>query len=97
MELFDIKKIAKLANLIISKEEENKFSIQFSQILTYFEKLRALNVKEVEPTNQVTGLKNVTRTDNTTPSLTQEEVLSNAKTTYNGLFAVKAIFDSENT
>ncbi len=94
-EAFEIKKFAKLANLDLSKDEEVKYSIQFAQILSYMEKIRGLKIeKNVETTSQVTGLENVTREDETAPSLTQEEALSNTKNKHNGLFKVKAILEA---
>lgn len=93
-EIFIVKKIAKLANLNLSRDEEIKYAIQFSQILNYMEKIRQLKIsKDIKPTSQVTNLENVTREDQSSPSLSQEEVLSNAKSTQNGLFKVKAILD----
>lgn len=92
-EFFDIKKLSKLANLTIGRHEEGKFAKQFSEILTYFEKLRVLKTDSVESTSQITNLENVTRDDQTLPSLSQEEVLSNTKSKQNGLFKVKAILD----
>lgn len=83
--------IAKLANLTITPEEKEKFEKQLSETLSYVEKLNSINTEGVEPTSQVTGLENITREDETQPSLTQEEALSNSKSTHNGLFKVKAI------
>jgi len=93
-EIFIVKKIANLANLNLSRDEEIKYAMQFSQILNYMEKIRQLKIsKDIKPTSQVTNLENVTREDQSSPSLSQEEVLSNAKSTQNGLFKVKAILD----
>ena len=83
--------VAKLANLPLKTEEKEKFEKQLSEILSYFEKLKKVDTKNVEATSQVTGLENVTREDEATPSLTQEEALSNTKSQQNGLFKVKAI------
>lgn len=87
----DVKHIAKLANLPLNPQEEKKFEKQLSEILSYVEKLKEVDTKNVETTSQVTGLENVTREDNPTPSLNQEEALSNTKSKHNGLFKVKAI------
>ena len=87
----DVVHVAKLANLPLKPAEEKKFEKQLSDILSYVEKLREVDTKNVETTSQVTGLENVTREDNATPSLTQEEALSNTKSQHNGLFKVKAI------
>ena len=89
----DVGHVAKLANISLSKGEQFKFEKQLSEILSYVEKLKEVNTKNVETTSQVTGLENVTREDETKPSLSQEEVLSNSKSTHNGLFKVKAILD----
>jgi len=90
----DVGHIAKLANLEIKREELEKFQKQLSSILQYINKLKEVDTKDIETTNQVTGLENVTREDNPSQSLSQEEVLSNSKSTHNGLFKVKAILDS---
>lgn len=83
--------VAKLANLPLKKEEISKFEKQLSEILTYIEKLQEVDTRNIETTSQVTGLENITRQDGTTPSLTQEEALSNTISQHNGLFKVKAI------
>ena len=84
--------IAKLANLTLSEEEVKVFGEQLSETLDYVEKLKELKTENVGPTFQTTGLKNVTRDDEIKPSLTQEEALKNAKSTYKGYFKTKAIF-----
>lgn len=88
----DVKHIAKLANLNLSDEELTKFQVQLSSILDYIEKLQKLDVKNIQPTSQVTGLKNITSEDKTTPSLTQDTSISSAKKQKNGCFETKAIF-----
>lgn len=89
----NIKHVAKLANLTLTPEEEIKFEKQLSDILTYVEKLNEVNVEGIEPTSQVTGLENVTRPDETIPSLTQDEALSETKSQHNGMFKVKAVLE----
>ncbi len=90
----DVKKVAKLANLPIQKEDVEKFEKQLSSILDYIKKLEEVDTKNVEPTSQVTGLENVTREDEASPSLSQEEALVNTKDKHNGMFKVKAILDN---
>lgn len=90
----DIKHAAQLANLSLSDEELKKFDSQLTKILEYIETLEKVDTKNILPTSQVTGLNNVSRKDEeTTSSLSQEEVLSNTDLKYNGLFKVKAIFN----
>lgn len=89
----DIDHVAKLANLPLSDEEKKKFEKQLDQILDYISQLNEVDTQKVEPTSQVTGLENVTREDKAAPSLSQEEVHSNAKSTHNGFFKVPAILE----
>lgn len=89
----NVKHVAKLANLSLNSEELKKFQTQLSSILDYISHLEKVDTTDVEPTSQVTGLENVTRQDQPTPSLSQEEVLQNTKNQHQGFFKVKAIFD----
>lgn len=91
----DVAHIAKLANLPLKPEEKDKFEKQLSETLSYVEKLNSINTEDIEPTSQVTGLENITREDETKPSLSQKQALSNTKSQQNGLFKVKAILDNE--
>lgn len=91
----NIAHVAKLANLTLSPDEQTKFEGQLSAVLDYIHKLDELNTTDVEPTSQVTGLENVLRDDKASSSLSQQEALSQAKHTHNGMFVVKGIFDNE--
>lgn len=91
----DVKHTAKLANLVLTPSEEEKFEEQLSTILSYIDKLQKLDTENINETSQVTGLKNVARVDTPTPSLSQEEALSNSKSTQNGNFKVKGILANE--
>lgn len=90
----NVSHIAKLANLSLKKDEIEKFEKQLSSILEYFKKLEEVDVSKITSTSQVTGLENVTREDETSLSLSQEETLSNTSSKQNGLFKVSAILDS---
>lgn len=92
---FDITHVAKLANLPLTDDEKKKLETQLEETVQYVEGLEKVDTKEVEPTSQVTGLENITRDDEIKPSLTQEEALQNAKSTYNGFFKVKGILNNE--
>ena len=90
-----VQHVAKLANLPLTDEEEEKLGEQLSQTLDYINKLEEIDTGKVKPTSQVTGLENVTRDDQVISSLTQAEALKNAKSTYKGYIKVKAILDQE--
>ncbi len=59
----DILKLAKLARLDLSEDEIAEYAVELSEILHYVEQLQSIDVSELAPTNQVTGLTNVTRND----------------------------------
>ncbi len=90
---FDIHYTAKLARLELSPEEEETFGRQIAQVIDYVEQLQQLDVSGIEPTAHPVDLSNVTRSDITGPSLTNEEALSNAPAKANGLFMVPKIVE----
>jgi len=59
----DVLKLARLARLTITDEEVEKYRQELSEILKYVEQLQNADVEGLEPTTQVTGLKNVMRED----------------------------------
>lgn len=89
----DVAYVAKLANLPLSPKEKEKFEKQLSEILSYIEKLKEINTENIKTTSQVTGLENVVRNDEISPSLSQKEALSNTKSQHNGFIKVPAILE----
>jgi len=59
----DVLKLARLARLDLTDEEVEAFRKEMSDILGYVAQLDGADVAGLEPTSQVTGLKNVTRED----------------------------------
>lgn len=59
----DVLKLAKLARLEISDSEIDEFVAELGEILQYVELLQSVDINGLQPTNQVTGLTNVTRPD----------------------------------
>jgi len=74
----EVEHIAWLAHIELSDKEKILFTEQFNEILDYFKKIDNVDTEGVEPTYHVLDLKNVSRTDETTPSLPIEEALRNA-------------------
>jgi aspartyl-tRNA(Asn)/glutamyl-tRNA(Gln) amidotransferase subunit C len=89
----DVEHVARLARLRLSDEEIERMQSQLSAILDSMELLNEVDVSGVPITSQVTGLVNVMRPDEARPSLSPEEVLSNAPDRDEQHFRVKAIFD----
>lgn len=56
-------KLAKLSRLKLTDDEIERFREELSSILDYVQILDKVDVKGLEPTYQVTGLKNVMRAD----------------------------------
>lgn len=90
-----VQKVAKLANLKLSPEEEEKFSGQLSNILGYIEELNAVNTDSVEPTFNVINRENILREDIEEVGLSQEEALLNAPVKKDGFFVSKGVFKEE--
>ena len=57
----DVLKLAQLARLSLSDDEVEQFLIELREILLYVEQLKSVNVDNLAPTDQVTGLVNVMR------------------------------------
>lgn len=89
----DVKHIAKLANLTVNSEEVKKFEPQLEAIIGYMDVLNELYTKNIETTNNITGLTNVASEDIASQSLSQEEATSGAKSVHNGSFIVDAILE----
>jgi aspartyl-tRNA(Asn)/glutamyl-tRNA(Gln) amidotransferase subunit C len=89
----DVKYVAHLARIALTPDEEKKIGSQLSNILGYIEKLRELDVTNVEPTAHAVPMINLTRADEIRPSLTHEDALRNAPRQANGLFIVPKIVE----
>jgi aspartyl-tRNA(Asn)/glutamyl-tRNA(Gln) amidotransferase subunit C len=89
----DVKYVAHLARISLSPAEEQKIGAQLGNILGYIEKLKELDVSQVEPTAHAVPMVNVVRTDEIQPSLSTDEALRNAPSKANGLFLVPKIVE----
>jgi len=89
----DVKYVAHLARLALSPDEEIQLGAQLGSILGYIEKLRELDVTNVEPTAHAVPMVNVTRVDAVQPSLPHDEALRNAPRKAGGLFIVPKIVE----
>ena len=89
----DVKYVAHLARLSLTTAEEEKFGAQLNHILGYIEKLKELDISQIEATAHAVPLVNVFRPDVVRPSLTNEDALRNAPANANGLFIVPKIVE----
>ena len=74
----DVRKVAYLARLRFSPEEEERLIAQLNRILDYIAQLNELDTAEVEPTSHVLPLTNAFREDEAKPPMSRDELLSNA-------------------
>jgi aspartyl-tRNA(Asn)/glutamyl-tRNA(Gln) amidotransferase subunit C len=74
-----VKHIAKLARLGLKEDDVEKFAKQLSSIMEYVEKLNEVDVKDVQPTSQVTGLENVMREDVESRFSNREDLLKSTE------------------
>lgn len=91
----DVRRVAKLANLPLTSQEEEKYSQQLSKILDYIDQLNKVDTSKVEPTYNVSGQKNVKRADGIGECQAQNDAIFNALSKKEGFFSIKKIFDNE--
>lgn len=77
----DLKHVAKLANLALTPEELATYTPQLEKVFEYFQVLNTVNTDNVQPTYQLTGLKNQLRPDVVVPSMDTKFALSSSSHT----------------
>ncbi len=65
----NIEKIAKLANLKLSKKEKLKFQKEMEAILKYIDKLNELKIDPIKPSSFINNLENIMYEDKETKTL----------------------------
>lgn len=86
-----VQKVAHLARLQLTPDEEEKFTTQLNDILDYFEQLSELDVSNVPPTTRAIDVSNVVRPDAHQPSPAREALLDNAPDRDGDFFKVPKI------
>jgi aspartyl-tRNA(Asn)/glutamyl-tRNA(Gln) amidotransferase subunit C len=95
LSLEEVRRIAALARLRLSPEEERTFAVQLSAILAHVEALRELDVSQVEPMTHAlaAGEAPVLRPDEVHESLSPDEALANAPAREGTCFKVPRIIE----
>jgi aspartyl-tRNA(Asn)/glutamyl-tRNA(Gln) amidotransferase subunit C len=88
-----VRRIAVLARLELSQEDEGAFADQLGNILRYFEKLGELHTDEVEPTAHVVPMAETYREDVVTNPPAGEELRANAPARDGDFFKVPKIIE----
>jgi aspartyl-tRNA(Asn)/glutamyl-tRNA(Gln) amidotransferase subunit C len=89
----EVMRIAKLAHVGLSEAEAIQMTGELEAIVTFVEQLSSVDVTNLEPTDQVTGLVDVMRDDIVRPSMDREAILANAPATKDGYLMVKRVLN----
>ncbi|BAY88655.1 MULTISPECIES: Asp-tRNA(Asn)/Glu-tRNA(Gln) amidotransferase subunit GatC [unclassified Tolypothrix] len=90
-----VHKVALLARLELTSQEEEQFTTQLGSILDYIEQLSELDVSNVPPTTRAIDVSNVTREDELKPYPDREAILSCAPEQEGEFFKVPKILNAE--
>ncbi|BAZ79509.1 Asp-tRNA(Asn)/Glu-tRNA(Gln) amidotransferase subunit GatC [Sphaerospermopsis kisseleviana CS-549] len=90
-----VHKVANLARLELTPEEEEKFTTQLGSILEYIEQLSELDVADVPPTTRAIDVSNITREDILKPYTNREGILNSAPEQEGDFFKVPKILNAE--
>jgi aspartyl-tRNA(Asn)/glutamyl-tRNA(Gln) amidotransferase subunit C len=91
--LEDVEHVARLARLELSDTDKERMRRELDGILTYIDKLRALDIEGVEPTSHAVPMTNVMREDAPRPSFPQVDMLANAPDRSGAFFRVPKIIE----
>ncbi len=91
--LKDVEHVARLARLELSDADKERMRRELDSILSYIDKLRALDTEGVEPTSHAIPMTNVMRDDTPRPSLPQDVMLANAPERSGEFFRVPRIIE----
>ncbi|MEI7704694.1 MAG: Asp-tRNA(Asn)/Glu-tRNA(Gln) amidotransferase subunit GatC [Deltaproteobacteria bacterium] len=90
----EVRRIASLARLRLSPEEETRLAGELSAILDYVRQLEELDVSGVEPmTHALASVETPFREDRVTPGLPADEALANAPARAGTCFQVPRIIE----
>lgn len=88
-----VHKVALLARLELTPQEEEQFTTQLGSILDYFEQLSELDVTDVPPTTRAIDVSNVTRPDELQPYSDRDRLLESAPDQDGDFFKVPKILN----
>jgi len=88
-----VQKVAHLARLELTPEQQEQFTGQLSKILEYVEQLNELDTTDVPPTTRAIDVSNVTREDEIRPYTDKEALLEQAPAREDDYFRVPQILN----
>lgn len=90
-----VRKVAHLARLALTPDEEEQFTTQLSSLLQYFEQLSELDTSTVPPTTRAIDVSNITRTDELAPFPNRDAILNIAPEQDGDFFKVPKILSED--
>ncbi|ADI65609.1 Asp-tRNA(Asn)/Glu-tRNA(Gln) amidotransferase subunit GatC [Trichormus azollae] len=90
-----VHKVANLARLELTPDEEEKFTTQLGTILEYIEQLSELDVTDVLPTTRAIDVSNITREDKLQPYPDIEAILRSSPEQEGEFFKVPKILNTD--
>ena len=88
-----IEHLAMLAKLDVTQKEKKKYAEQISSILDYFDQIREIDTKGVEPLSSSVKLKNVLRKDEVKKIFSSDQALAEAPELEKRQVKVNAVFE----
>ncbi|MEQ8756787.1 Asp-tRNA(Asn)/Glu-tRNA(Gln) amidotransferase subunit GatC [Coleofasciculus sp. G1-WW12-02] len=95
IDLEQVRKVANLARLELTSEEEDQFLPQLNSILDYFQQLSELDTENVPPTTRAIDVSNVTRPDQLQRYPERDALLAEAPDQDGDFFKVPQILSTE--
>ena len=88
----EVKRLAALAKIGLSEQQAAALAVELGKIVEFVEQLQAVEVTDLSPTDQVTGLMDVWREDVVEPwPGTRAELLANAPEQQDGYIKVRRV------
>lgn len=91
----EVKKLAQLARVTLTPDEETRYAETISAVLEYMKILNEVDTKNVEPTFQVTGLKDVWREDIAKDSKITKELIEQMPRREDQELLVPGVFENQ--
>jgi aspartyl-tRNA(Asn)/glutamyl-tRNA(Gln) amidotransferase subunit C len=88
-----VKYVAHLARIELAPKELEKLSQQLKDILDFIDKLKKIDIKDINPTSHILPINNVFRDDILRKSLSSDKALENAPQEEKGFFGVPKIIE----
>lgn len=95
IDIDQVRKVASLARLELSAAEEEQFTSQLNDILTYVQQLDELDTQDVPPTTRAIEVSNITRPDQLEAFAEREAILGSAPDREQDFFKVPQIIGGE--